>query len=103
MPSVVRGRWFYLYMILDLYSGKVTVYEVHETESGKQAAALIQRSVIREGCWRQPLVLHADNGAAMKSQTLQMKLYPTGITKRIVTAEYMSRLQKGIVETIKPC
>lgn len=55
-------------------------YEVHETESGEQAAALMQRSVMREGCWRQPLVLHADNGAAMKSQTLQMKLYELNIT-----------------------
>ncbi|MEL4885464.1 integrase core domain-containing protein, partial [Pectobacterium betavasculorum] len=50
------------------------------TESGEQAAALLQRSVMREGCWRQPLVLHADNGAAMKSQTLQMKLHELNIT-----------------------
>lgn len=49
LPSVVRGRWFYLYMILDLYSRKITGYEVHETESGEQAAALMHRSVIREG------------------------------------------------------
>ncbi|UFK41104.1 IS3 family transposase [Pectobacterium parvum] len=80
LPSVVRGRWFYLYMILDLYSRKITGYEVYETESGEQAAALMQRSVIREGCWRQPLVLHADNGAAMKSQTLRMKLHELNIT-----------------------
>lgn len=80
LPSVVRGRWFYLYMIIDLYSRKITGYEVHETESGEQAAALMQRSVMREGCWRQPLVLHADNGAAMKSQTLQMKLHELNIT-----------------------
>lgn len=80
LPSVVRGRWFYLYMIIDLYSRKTTGYEVHETESGEQAAALMQRSVMREGCWRQPLVLHADNGAAMKSQTLQMKLHELNIT-----------------------
>ena len=80
LPSVVRGRWFYLYMILDLYSRKITGYEVHKTESGELAAALIQRSVIRESCWRQPLVLHADNGAAMKSQTLQMKLHELNIT-----------------------
>lgn len=37
-------------------------------------------STLREGCWRQPLVLHADNGVAMKSQTLQMKLYELNIT-----------------------
>ncbi|HHN8868744.1 TPA: transposase, partial [Escherichia coli] len=59
---------------------KITGYEVHETESGEQAAALMQRTVLRERCWKQPLVLHADNGAAMKSQTLQVKLAEPGIT-----------------------
>lgn len=39
---------------------------MYETESGEQAAALIQRTVLREGCWQNPPVLHADNGAAMK-------------------------------------
>lgn len=67
-------------MIIDLYSRKIAGYEVHETESGEQATALMQRSVMREGYRRQPLVLHADNGATMKSQALQMKLYGLNIT-----------------------
>ncbi|EHM1293364.1 transposase, partial [Escherichia coli] len=80
VPSTVKGRWFYLYLVEDLYSRKIVGYEVHETESGEQAAALIQRTVLREGCWQNPPVLHADNGAAMKSQTLQMKLHELAIT-----------------------
>jgi len=80
VPSTVKGRWFYLYLVEDLYSRKIVGYEVHETESGEQAAALIQRTVLREGCWQYPPVLHADNGAAMKSQTLQMKLHELAIT-----------------------
>lgn len=80
LASEVKGRWFYLYLIKDLYSRKITGYEVHESESGEQAAALIQRSVLRERCYRQPLVLHADNGAAMKSQTLQAKLQKLAIS-----------------------
>lgn len=80
MPSTVKGRWFYLYLVEDLYSRKIVGYEVHETESGEQAAALMQRTVLREKCWHHPLVLHADNGAAMKSQTLQMKLNELQIT-----------------------
>lgn len=34
-----------MYMILDLYSRKITGYEVYETESGEQAAALMQHSM----------------------------------------------------------
>ncbi|MBT0725039.1 transposase family protein [Rosenbergiella sp. S61] len=67
-------------MIIDLYSRKITGYEVHEAQSGDLAASLMQRTVLREGGWRQPLVLHADNGAAMKSQTLQVKLAELNIT-----------------------
>lgn len=77
---MARGRWYYLYLIEDVFSRKITGAEVYETESGEQAAALMQRTVLREHCWRHPLVLHADNGAAMKSQTLQVKLAELKIT-----------------------
>lgn len=80
LPSVVRGRWYYLYLIEDVFSRKITGAEVYDTESGEQAAALMHRTVLRERCWRHPLVLHADNGAAMKSQTLQVKLAELKIT-----------------------
>lgn len=80
LPSKVRGRWYYLYLIEDVFSRKITGAEVHEVESGELAAELVQRTVLREQCYRQPLVLHADNGAAMKSQTLQVKLTELNIS-----------------------
>ncbi|TCV98397.1 putative transposase [Biostraticola tofi] len=67
----VRGRYFYLYLIEDIFSRKIVGYEVHEEENGEHAAALLHRTVLRERCYRQPLVLHADNGAPMKSRTLK--------------------------------
>ncbi|MCP9270559.1 DDE-type integrase/transposase/recombinase, partial [Xenorhabdus sp. XENO-1] len=80
LPSTVKGRWFYLYMIIDIFSRKIVGGEVHEAESGESAAELVQRTVWQEKCWRDPLILHADNGAAMKSQTLQVKLQELAIT-----------------------
>lgn len=80
MPSWVRGQFFYLYLIVDIFSCKIVGWEVHEHESGQDAACLIQRAVLTEGCFRKPLVLHADNGSPMKSQTMQVKLYDLGIT-----------------------
>lgn len=53
---------------------------MYETESGEQAVELILRTVLREKCWSHLPVLHADNGAVMKSQTLQMKLHELSIT-----------------------
>ncbi len=79
LPSWVRGRFFYLYLIIDIYSRKIVGWEVHEREGSEEAAVLVQRSVIAEHCFRRPLVLHADNGSPMKSQTMQAKLYDLGI------------------------
>ena len=80
LPSPVRGQYYYLYLIEDIYSRKAVGWEVHEQESGEDAAILLQRTVIRESCVCQPLVLHSDNGAPMKSVTLLGKMYDLGIT-----------------------
>jgi putative transposase len=78
--STVRGQYYYLYLIEDIYSRKIVGWEVHDEESGELAAALLLRTVIREQCFKQPLVLHSDNGAPMKSLTFKAKMEELGIT-----------------------
>ena len=80
MPSRVRGRFWYLYLIEDIYSRKIVGWEVHDQETGELAATLIQRAVLAEQCFRQALILHADNGSPMKSQTMRVKLEELGIS-----------------------
>ena len=79
LPSRVKGLFFYLYMFLDIFSRKIVGYEVHDAESGEQAAVLLQRSLLRENCLGTPVVLHSDNGAAMKSLTLKAKMEEMGV------------------------
>ena len=73
LPSGIRGLYYYLYLILDIYSRKIVGWEVEVEESGAHGAALVQQTALREGIARQrePWVLHADNGSPMKSATLQ--------------------------------
>jgi len=78
--STVRGQYYYLYLIEDIYSRKIVGWEVHERESGELAAQLLQRAVMREQCFQKPLVLHSDNGAPMKSVTLKAKMEELCIT-----------------------
>jgi len=80
LPSNVRGLYHYLYLIEDIYSRKIVGWEVHSSETGESAAELMQRTVMAEQCFRNPLVLHSDNGSPMKSYTLQSKLADLGIT-----------------------
>jgi putative transposase len=79
LPSHVRGQFFYLFAIIDLYSRKLVGWEVHAAENGELAADLIERARWREKLAGDPLVLHADNGAAQRSQTLRTKLRDLGI------------------------
>lgn len=78
--SRVRGQYFYLYLIEDIFSRKIVGWEVYEKECGELAASLLQRSVMREQCFKKPLVLHSDNGAPMKSVTLKSKMEELCIT-----------------------
>ena len=80
LASVIKGRFYYLYMFEDIYSRKIVGYEVHERECGELAAELMQRNMLREQCFREPLVLHSDNGAPMKSLTMKAKLEELGVT-----------------------
>ena len=38
LKAHVQGHWFYLYLILDLYSRKVVGFEVHDTDAAEHAA-----------------------------------------------------------------
>ena len=79
LASTVKGQFYYLYLFEDIYSRKIVGYEVHEQECGERAAELIQRCMLREQCINQPLVLHSDNGAPMKSLTMKAKMEELGV------------------------
>jgi len=79
LPGAVKGQFYKLYLIEDIFSRFPVGWEVHDEETGELAADLVQRSVLGQRCAIRPLVLHADNGAPMKSATLKAKLEALGI------------------------
>lgn len=79
LKTLVNGKFYYLYMMLDIFSRKITAWEVHEIESGENASELLQRGVLAEGCSSTLQCLHADNGAIQKSSTLRAKMEWLGI------------------------
>jgi transposase InsO family protein len=81
LPAHVQGRWFYLYLILDLYSRKVVGFEVHDTDNADHAAHLVKRAVLAEGVHALPVkpVLHGDNGATLKATTVLAMLHWLGV------------------------
>ena len=79
LPTTVRGQFYYLYMIKDIYSRKIVGFEVYDREAGDLAAKLLERTLLNEKAIGTGVILHSDNGAPMKSQTLRMKAYELGV------------------------
>lgn len=44
LPTTVKGRFFYWYMMKDIYSRKLVVNEVHDSETSEHASALLKRA-----------------------------------------------------------
>ncbi len=81
LPATVAGRWFHLYLILDLYSRKIVGWEVHDRDHADHAAHLVRRTALAEGIAAMPNkpVLHGDNGATLKATTVLAMLHWLGV------------------------
>ena len=79
LPSKIKGKHFYLYMILDIYSRKIVGAEVYEKENSEYAAILLQRTVWSEKCSGKNIVLHSDNGTPMRGYTMVAKMQDLGM------------------------
>ena len=80
LSSAVRGMFYYLYLVVDVWSRKIVGWAVHELEDAALAADLIRAAVLREGIDSGQLVLHSDNGGPMKGATMLATLQWLGIT-----------------------
>lgn len=82
LPGPAKGIYFYLYLILDLYSRKIIAWDVWLEESAENASLLVRRGMLSEQLisQQQLLVLHSDNGSPMKGSSLIETLYQLGIT-----------------------
>ncbi|MBB5411364.1 transposase InsO family protein [Paraburkholderia sp. HC6.4b] len=81
LPATVTGRWFHLYLILDLYSRKIVGWEVHDSDAAEHAAHLVRRTALSEGIavLETRPVLHGDNGATLKATTVLAMLHWLGV------------------------
>ena len=79
LPTSVKGLYFYWYMVLDIYSRKIVGHEVHVAESADLASLLLSKASLAEGLAGREVVLHSDNGSAMKGATMLATLEKLGI------------------------
>ena len=73
-----RWSYFYLYVLLDIFSRYVVGWMVAERENAALAATLIEQTCLKQGIEPQVLTLHSDRGAPMTSKCTAQLLADLG-------------------------
>lgn len=79
LPTLIRGAYLHLYLMMDVWSRRIVGWHVAETESAAIAAELFTRICCNEQLDPCGLVLHSDNGAAMRGNTMIATLQRLGV------------------------
>ena len=76
-----KGVYYYLYVIIDIYSRYVVGWLIAEVESAELAEQLIAETCAKQGVQRAQLTIHADNGSPMIAKTVAILLADLGVAK----------------------
>lgn len=79
LAANIKGMFYRLYLILDVYSRKIVGWEVHESETSEHASILMKKTCLAENIAQSALVLHSDNGSPMKGATMLGMLQNLGV------------------------
>ncbi len=76
-----KWTYFYLYVILDVFSRYVVGWTIQHHESAQVAKQLIAQAVEQQGIAPGQLTIHADRGSSMRSKPVAFLLADLGVTK----------------------
>jgi putative transposase len=76
-----KWTYYYLYVILDIYSRYAVGWMIADRESATLAEKLLADTIIKHNIDRDTLTVHADNGSSMASKPVAFLLADLGVTK----------------------
>ena len=81
LKGPAKWTWFYLYVILDVFSRYIVAWTVQYREHAQLATALIEQATEQQQITPEILTLHADRGGPMRSKPVAFLLADLGVTK----------------------
>ncbi len=81
LKGPAKWTYFYLYVILDVFSRYVLGWTVQHREGAKLAKALISQACEQQQIPQGQLTMHADRGSSMTSKTVAFLLADLGVTR----------------------
>ena len=77
----MKWSYFYLYVLLDIFSRYVVGWMVAPRESAQLAKKLIEESCTKQAIGPGQLTVHADRGSSMTSKPVALLLADLGVTQ----------------------
>ena len=79
LSTTIAGLFFYLYLMIDIYSRKIVGWQIYERESSEYASDVLESSCREEKIKKNEVTLHSDNGSPMKGATMLATLQRLGV------------------------
>lgn len=79
LPSCIRGLFYYLYLIVDIFSRKIVGWSISEREGSDIASECVNKACQDENISKNQVTIHSDNGSPMKGATFLATLQRLGI------------------------
>lgn len=79
LKTAIRGKFYYLYLPMDVFSRMIVHWEIHEFENSDLSSIMIENACMKNNITKDQLVLHSDNGGPMKGATMLATLQRIGV------------------------
>jgi putative transposase len=76
-----KWTWFYLYVVIDIFSRYVPGWMLARAENGRLAEVLLADTLAKQGIERDQLTIHSDRGSPMTAKPVAFLLADLGVTK----------------------
>ncbi|MCP4963872.1 MAG: IS3 family transposase [bacterium] len=79
LKSPVTGMFYYLYLVVDVFSRKIVAKATHDVECQLKAVAMLVAACSTEGITMDSLTIHSDNGSPMRGAIMKATLEKLGV------------------------
>ncbi len=79
LMTSTKGKYFYLYLFMDIYSRKIVGYQVYEKECSEYASDILEDVCRKEKIKKEEVILHSDNGSPMKGAMMLSTMQKLGV------------------------
>ncbi len=81
LPTEIKGKFYYLYLFIDIYSRYIVGWHVNDYQDNKVSAKVFRQICESNNIEKSQLTLHSDNGGAMKGATMLATMQNLGVIK----------------------